>query len=230
MSDEQDMHSRIELAQVAQVLGQRGLAAGSAGNLSIRQDDGWILTTPSGRIKSRLSPKEMVEIALDGSPRDTDAPSASSEVRMHLAIYQRRPDVRAIVHAHPKAATAISLLGRPWPNLCVTAEGAAAFGPVGVVPYIRPGGWPLGEACAKRAAQGASTLILLNHGAVTMAQSLEAALAMMDALEHVCQLWLMARSACGVAPPTLDDEEARALRAAYGYDPTLPLAWFEDLD
>lgn len=216
---------RQEMVELARFMGEHGLVAGSAGNLSVRLEPGWFLTTPSGRIKARLAPQDLVVVDLEGRPRHPHEPKPSSEVRMHLSLYQRDEQLEAIVHAHPKAVTALSLRGEPWPNLCVSAEGAAAFGAVGLVEYVRPGGWELGEACAAVAAYGYKALVLLHHGAVTMGESLEQAMARMQALEHVSALWMMAADGAKAPPATLPEPEARALRALSGFDPELPLAW-----
>ena len=225
MSRADEAALRQEMVELSRFMGEHGLVAGSAGNLSVRLDAGWVLTTPSGRIKARLTPRDLVVVDLEGAPRRVSDPKPSSEVRMHLSLYQRDEQLEAIVHAHPRAVTALSLRGEPWPNLCVSAEGAAAFGAVGVVDYVRPGGWELGQACAKVAAYGYKALVLLHHGAVTMGESLEQAMARMQALEHVSALWMMAAGDALASPAALPEDEARALRALSGFDPTLTLAW-----
>src|SRR5258708_19633287 len=96
------------IVRVARRLDQKGILTSTDGNLSARLDDGGTLITPSGCCKGELEPEKIVRLFRDGSVRHG---RPSSEIALHRMIYDRRPDVRAIVHAHPPYATAYAVAG-----------------------------------------------------------------------------------------------------------------------
>ena len=104
---------RQEVVHVCRRLWERGLIAGGDGNVSVRLGNGRILVTPAGMSKVDVEPGDLVELAPDGTQL-AGARRASTEVRMHLRIYERRPDVRAVVHAHPPTATAFAVAGESF--------------------------------------------------------------------------------------------------------------------
>jgi L-fuculose-phosphate aldolase len=116
---------------------------------------------------------------------------ATTELPMHLAIYRRREDVGAIVHAHPPFATAFAVAGIPL-DRPILAEAVLLLGPVPLVAYAPPSTQELAEAVAGAAA-GASALLLANHGAVALAETLEQAVIRMETLEHLARVSLLAR-------------------------------------
>ena len=210
--------------QAGRVLVAQRLIVGTAGNLSCKLDCERVLCMPSGVAKNNLTAEMFLTLARDGaihaSSRHAEGVRASSESAMHLAIYDAFDGVDdalqscdAIVHAHPVRATALATVGQPL-NLCVTAEGAATLGPVAIIDYVRPGTRALGALCARAVQQGARTLLLRQHGAVTIGTSIEDALWRMSALEHVASIWCEehARGALDLLP----DEEVMALRALAG--------------
>ena len=96
------------IVRVARRLDQKGILTSTDGNLSALLDDGGTLITPSGCCKGELEPEQLVRLFRDGSPRHG---RPSSEIALHRMIYARRPDVRAIIHAHPPYATAYAVAG-----------------------------------------------------------------------------------------------------------------------
>lgn len=201
--------ARQQIVEVGRLLAANGLVAGYAGNLSMRIDSQRVLTTPTGRPKGLLSPSELVLVDVStGEPLANQAARPSSEVKMHVAIYQANPRVDAIVHAHPKVTSAIALQPQS-PNYCITAEGAATLGPIVRIPYLKPGQWPLARACAKGAGYS-QVLVLQHHGAVTTGKTLMDAFALMDSLEHVSQIYLVAMQYNHI--PSLSKKEVHQLR------------------
>lgn len=207
--DERQHTLAQQLAGAGRQLERAGLVAWRAGNLSARHTDGSIVTTPSGARKGSLPPAALVWLNAQGAALHPHAARPSSEIKIHLAIYDACPEARAVVHAHPIQATALGLLPAPL-RLAITAEAAATLGPVARVPYLRPGAQPLADAIG-RAAPRARVILMRQHGAVTWGASLDEALGLMEALEHVASIWL-ATARVMHPPPTLADDEVHALR------------------
>lgn len=198
-----------EIVTVCRRLYDRGLIAGQDGNVSVRLDSGHILVTPSGLSKVDVTTDSLVELTLDGSPV-TLGRSASSEVGMHLCIYRARPDVRAVVHAHPPVATAFGVAGRDFMD-AVLPEVIFHLGSVPLVPFALPGTPALGDAMAPYLAKH-DAFLLASHGATTTGPSLRLAHQRMESLEHAARI-LHAASMIG-SPARLRDEDVAALRRA----------------
>ena len=198
-----------EIVTVCRRLYVRGLIAGQDGNVSVRLDGGHILVTPAGLSKVDVTADSLVELTLDGSPV-TLGRSASSEVGMHLCIYRARPDVRAVVHAHPPVATAFGVAGRDFMD-AVLPEVIFHLGSVPLVPFALPGTPALGDAMAPYLAEH-DAFLLASHGATTVGPSLRLAHQRMESLEHAARI-LHAASMIG-PPARLRDEDVAALRRA----------------
>ncbi|MEI6309377.1 MAG: class II aldolase/adducin family protein [bacterium] len=181
----EDRQIREQIVGTCRALYQRGLNMGYAGNISFRQGDSvWI--TPAARPKHRISPEEVVQVSVTGQPMGSGR--ASSEGKMHYAIYRRRPEVQAIVHAHPPFLSITAVTSIDWPPLLPEME--IVIGPPAIIPYLPPGTDELAERVAM-ALDGALWGILLNHGAVALADSLEGAfdyLEMGESLAHTLVL------------------------------------------
>ena len=198
-----------EIVTVCRRLYERGLIAGQDGNVSVRLDGGHILVTPAGLSKVDVTVDSLVELAPDGSPV-TLGRSASSEVGMHLCIYRARPDVRAVVHAHPPVATAFGVAGRDFMD-AVLPEVIFHLGSVPLVPFALPGTPALGDAMAPYLAEH-DAFLLASHGATTVGPSLRLAHQRMESLEHAARI-LHAASMIG-SPARLRDADVAALKQA----------------
>jgi L-fuculose-phosphate aldolase len=198
-----------EIVAVCCRLYDRGLLAGQDGNVSVRLPGGHILVTPAGLSKVDVTTTGLVELTLEGR-QVTDGLAPSSEVGMHLCIYRARPDVRAVVHAHPPVATAFGATGRDFMD-AVLPEVIFHLGSVPLVPFALPGTSDLGDAMAPYLADH-DAFLLASHGATTVGPSLRLAHQRMENLEHAARI-LHAASALG--PVTrLRDEDVAALRRA----------------
>lgn len=200
---------RRAIVGVCRRLDERGLVAGIDGNVSARLDERTLLVTPSGVTKGRIGADEIVGIDLDGRPRRGERGRPSSEIRMHLAIYRERPDVRAVVHAHPPTATGFALAGEGLvapmlPEIILLA------GSVPLVPYATPGTEALADQLHPYLADH-DAFLLANHGATTVGSTLDAALHRMESLEHAARIILTARLLGNVTELTA--EQAAVLRA-----------------
>ena len=199
---------RDEIVLVCRRLYERGLVAGPDGNVSVRQEDGSILVTPSGLSKVDVTPDDLVVVTLDGRVLEgRHAPS--SELRMHLRIYQRRPDVHAVVHAHPPAATGFAVAGEAF-VAPVLPEVILQLGEVPLVPYATPGSDALADAFEPFLASH-DGFLMANHGATTVAPTLTTALQRMESLEHGARILLAARALGRVNE--LSAADVRSLRA-----------------
>jgi L-fuculose-phosphate aldolase len=194
-----------------------GLVVGTSGNVSVRVGDA-VAISPSGVPYDVCEPDAVCLIDLDGRPLDgTFVPS--SEWRMHTQVYRARPDVGAVVHAHPVATTAVSTLAEEVPPIHYLLAGLG--GRVHVAPYATYGSAELAEhSVAGLADRGA--VVLANHGATTVGTTLAHAHERMMVLDWVCAVWLAARA--GGTPRLLDGAElervAERLRAYGQPDPS----------
>jgi L-fuculose-phosphate aldolase len=182
--------AREAIVLVCRRLYERGLVAGPDGNVSVLRDDGTLLVTPTGLSKVDVTPDDLVVVSLEGRVREGRR-APSSELGMHLRIYQRRPDVRAVVHAHPPAATGFAVAGESF-VASVLPEVILQLGEVPLVPYATPGSDALADAFEPFLAKH-DGFLMANHGATTIAPSLEAAHQRMESLEHAARILLAAR-------------------------------------
>jgi L-fuculose-phosphate aldolase len=156
----------------------------SGGNLSILDPDGSIWITPSRVDKGSLRPDDIVRMKADGS-REGLHP-ASSEFPFHREIYRRRPDIKAIVHAHPGALVAFSIVRR-LPETRVQTHAHALCGKVAYAAYACPGSQELGDKIAQTFSEGADCVMLENHGVVIGGRDLAEAFQRFETLEFVAQ-------------------------------------------
>ena len=202
---------RDSIARHAASLHARGYAHGSSGNLSVRLDDG-ILVTPTGSSLGRLDPARLSKVTADGKLASGDAPS--KEAFLHLAVYARRPSAAAIVHLHCTCAVAVSCLVHDDPRNVLpplTAYHVMRVGDVPLVPYHRPGDRSLADAVGKLAATHKAVL-LANHGPVVAGRSLDDAVDSAEELEETARLLLLV----GARPMSLlTSDQVAAVQAAF---------------
>lgn len=180
---------RGDIVEIGRRLYARGLIGGHEGNLSVRDRDN-LFITPAGVCKGFLTPDMIVRADLGGR-RLEGMRRVSTEVQMHTAIYARRADVTAIVHAHPPTASAFAAAGIPL-DRPLLAEAVAVLGPVPVIPFAMPGTQALAESVG-RAICGAHALLLANHGALAVGDDLEHAWERIETLEQLARVELHAR-------------------------------------
>ncbi len=200
-----ELRLRQEITKVGKRLWQDGLVAHTDGNISARLNSDWALITPSGVNKGALKPYQILKICLrNGEPEGKGKPSV--ETPLHIAIYEVRPNVNAIVHAHPPYATAFAAAGIALTEP-VFPEMIVRFGEIPLVPYATPGTERLAELVAE-AVKDHDAVLLQNHGAITVGRNLEEACGLMEALEWTAKgLWLA--KALGNAIPLMPSEIAR---------------------
>jgi L-fuculose-phosphate aldolase len=197
------------MALCCRQLAARGLMAGQDGNLSVRIAPDRVLVTPSGQIKALVTARDMVAVSASGR-RLRGRHNPTSELDLHLRILRLRPDVNAVVHAHPPTATGFALAGLGFETFALT-ELIFQAGQVPLVPYGMPGTPELADRVEPYLAQH-DALLLANHGAVTMGATLDAAWIRMESLENAARSLLVARMLGRVTE--LDAGAAAALLAS----------------
>ncbi len=201
---------RRALVRAGRELARQGMMAGASGNLSARLSANEVLITPSGVAKGRLRPGDLLVVDLQGNAvRGEGRPS--SETALHLAIYRKFPRAGAVVHAHPVKATALAAAHRPIP-VETLPEALFALGDIPLVPYISPASPALGEAVAA-ALEEADGALLLNHGAVTVGRTVDAARGKMEVLEFLAETAIQTHLLGGAVP--LPQAEVDRLRSIW---------------
>lgn len=183
------LHPSDELVLMMERIYRYKMTTTSGGNLSIRDETGDVWITPTGVDKGSLRRADIVRVRPDGRVEGAHRPS--SELPFHLAIYRVRPDLRAIVHAHPMALVAFSLLGRA-PDTRVLPLSWQIEGRVGFAPYGRPGSEDLGAKIAAEFARGYDSVILENHGVCCAGVDLAAAFQRFETLEFTAKSIIVA--------------------------------------
>ncbi len=183
-----ERQSRREIALFGNMLHQRGYVAAMDGNLSVRLDERRILATPTSMSKGMLRPSDMVIVDLEGRPL-SGRRHVSSEIAMHLLIYQLRPDIRAIVHAHPPTATGFAAAGiaLTQPLVCEVVIG---LGSIPLAKYGTPGTPELSETLEPLISQY-DAILMSNHGVVSYGDTLHHAYMKMETVEHFAQIALV---------------------------------------
>jgi 3-dehydro-4-phosphotetronate decarboxylase len=181
---------RDEIAAFGELLTGQGLAHGSTGNISVRLDDGWLLTPTNSRL-GRLDPARIAK--LDDAGRHIAGDPPSKEAFLHRCVYEMRSDARAIVHLHSTHSVAVSCLagideGDVLPPL--TAYYVMRVGKLPLIPYFPPGDERLAAAVRQVAARQPAVL-LANHGPVVAGTSLDAAVGAIEELEATAKLYLL---------------------------------------
>lgn len=180
---------RRSLVKFGKWLYRLGFTPGCSGNLSSRLGPDTILATPTGCSKYLLKADDMVVVDLEGN-HITGSKKVTSEIGMHLAIYNARPDVHAVVHAHPPIATGFACAGRALDEpLC--AEAIMTLGPVPLAPYATTGTNELRDSLAALI-PGHTAILMANHGAVTFGDTLLDAFLKMETVEHFANICLVA--------------------------------------
>lgn len=192
-------HARREIVEVCRRLYDRGLIAGPDGNVSVRIKEDRILVTPAGLSKVDVRASDLVELQLEHEHEKSSKGKGqeSSEVEVHFAAYAIRPDIRAVVHAHPPVATGFSVAGETVEHPML-AELKYGVGTVPLVPYAQPGSRALAELAAE-SLRSYDVVLLQYHGAVTVGPSLMVAHQRMESLEHAACILLAARQVKGRA-------------------------------
>ncbi|MEO1456158.1 MAG: 3-oxo-tetronate 4-phosphate decarboxylase [Pseudomonadota bacterium] len=183
---------RERIVLLSRSLYERGYSCGSSGDISVMTDAGMIVS-PTNSCMGRLDPERLSLVARDGTPLAGDPPS--KEAVLHLAVYDARPEMTAVVHLHSPYAVAVSCLAELDPEDAlppITPYYVMRVGKLPLVPYFPPGDTALAGA-VQGAARQAHAMLLANHGTVVAGKGLEAAVYAAEELEETAKLYLMLR-------------------------------------
>jgi ribulose-5-phosphate 4-epimerase/fuculose-1-phosphate aldolase len=203
--------TREAICRLGASIFNRGLTPGTSGNISVRVDDGWLMT-PTNASLGDLDPATLSK--LDERGRWVSGDKETKEGSLHLAVYDVRPKAGAIVHLHSTHSVAVSCLADVNPEDVlppITAYYVMKIGTLPLIPYFRPGDKKLAEA-VRVAAHKHQAVLLANHGPVVAGSSLSAAGAAMEELEETARLHLLLQ---GHATRFLTAEQIAELRGAF---------------
>ncbi|MBX9690467.1 MAG: class II aldolase/adducin family protein [Candidatus Obscuribacterales bacterium] len=219
LSQPEELALRQELIEVSRLLYQRGYLSGTEGNLSLRLGDDLLLSTASATSKGRIKASEILLSDLDGNLMPSlyqgSRNKLSTELRLHLTAYKERPDIRAIVHAHPVTAVGFTLAGKSLLNCCLP-EVICNLGSIPTAPYATPST----EALAKSIlpfVKDYDAILLAHHGAITLGEDIWQAFYKMETVETFAKTMLVAETLGGardLAPQEI--KELLAIRSVYG--------------
>ncbi|MEZ4650802.1 MAG: class II aldolase/adducin family protein [Candidatus Eisenbacteria bacterium] len=190
--------------EIGRRLDAKGWVAANDGNLSVREADGTFLVTASGAPKGYLRRNQILRVDADGKLLAGEG-RPSSELDLHLTIYRERPDVSAVVHAHPPVSTAYAVAREPL-DACVLPELVLTLGRIPIAPYATPGTPDLGASVVDPI-RTHDAVLLANHGAVTAGKDLESAYFTMERVEHGARILLYAHLLGRVTPLGTGDVE-----------------------
>jgi ribulose-5-phosphate 4-epimerase/fuculose-1-phosphate aldolase len=185
---------REEICAIGQSIFERGLTAGSSGNMSAKTEEGWLMT-PTGSSLGRLDPAQLSKLGHDGRLVSGDPPTKESF--LHRVMYEERAATGAVVHLHSTHSVAVSCLAEIDPADVlppITAYYVMRVGRLPLVPYFRPGDLALAEAVRGFAGKHHAVL-LANHGPVVAGADLDAAVNAIEELEETAKLYLLLRGA-----------------------------------
>jgi L-fuculose-phosphate aldolase len=201
----------LRIIEVCRNLRRQGFFAGTSGNVSVRLGENEFLITPSGVGKDELLPDQLIRMNLEGQKLEGEL-AASSEYRMHRLIYRRRPEICAVVHAHPPFCTGFAAAAIPL-NSAVLPEAVLILGRVPLVEYGTPSTEEVPEKleCCLGKNQA---FLLANHGALTLGKTVEEAAHRMETLEFLARVTVIARTLGGEKP--LNEEQLKKILAIHG--------------
>jgi L-fuculose-phosphate aldolase len=212
---------RADIVEVGRRLYARGYTASNDGNVSVRLDKDRLLMTPTSVCKGFMSPEMMVITDLEGRKLQGDR-DPSSEMQMHLEVYRRRPDVQAVVHAHPPIATGFAVAGIAL-DRAVLAEVVTTLGSIPIAEYATPSTRELPEA-VRQYVQAHDGMLLANHGALTLGKDLFSAYYKMETIEHFAKISFVARQLGGERLLSREEvDRLQGLRGRYGIAAPAPI-------
>jgi L-fuculose-phosphate aldolase len=185
---------RHSIVEIGRLMYDRKMVIAADGNISVRLDAKHILITPAGFCKGFLSEADVVRLPIITPHHPSGPPlvGASSETPMHVAIYLARPEIGAVVHAHPPYATSFAVSGARLDHELLTESGMLV-GPIGRVPRLKPGSLRLASAVA-RALRRCDACLLGHHGGVTLGRDLLEAYYRLERLEFLAQVSVLSNA------------------------------------
>lgn len=195
---------RKAICEIGALSYQRNFIVGADGNISARLADGTILITPAGAMKGFLQPAQIAHIDMRGEVVD-GGPGASTERGIHIVAYEERPEMKAVVHAHPPHAVAMTIAGIDLQTPFIP-EVVATIGGIPTVPFGTPGTDELGESI-RATLRCSDTVLMTHHGSVTLGANLLDAYKKLDMIEHTARILYLAHSVGRAQPLARENVE-----------------------
>ncbi|MCS7259294.1 MAG: class II aldolase/adducin family protein [Anaerolineae bacterium] len=191
---ERECALREEMVRIGRLMYERGYVVANDGNLSVRMDENRVLCTPSGLCKGMMTPEQMIIVDMEGRKVEHGTAAnrtlmPTSEVFMHLEAYRRRPDIRAVVHAHPPTAVALSIAGVSLAN-CMLPEVIVNLGLVPTTQYATPASLE-NVSAIRELIVGHDGIVLQRHGVLTVGRDLLEAYMRLETIEQVAKITLI---------------------------------------
>lgn len=206
-----ELRLRGEVIEVCRRLHGSGFIAATDGNVSCRLGMEAILITPGSKPKGSLKPVDLLVVDLQGEVIGGGGGKPSSEIRVHLEILRRRPDVGAVVHAHPPLLTALTVAGLPF-MADLLPEVWLSIGPVPTAPYATPSTEELPKSIVGRI-ENHQAVLLERHGSLTLGSSPQEAYLRLEKLEHAAKVQVIAHLLGGSLPAPLSGAALAGLNA-----------------
>jgi L-fuculose-phosphate aldolase len=201
---------RKTIADIGRRLAERGMVAGTEGNISVRLDDDRIMVTPSGLPKGRLEPDDMVIVDENGKKLQGRC-EATSELPMHLFVYRSRPEIAACVHSHPPYATAFGVAGITLADN-ILPEIVVGVGGIPLTDYAPPGTESVPKSL-EPFIETSSAFLLRNHGLLTIGRDVEEAYLRHETVEHYAHIVFLAMQLGSInSIPTEDFQRLEKMR------------------
>ena len=189
-SNTKNIHEhKHDIVQIGKMMYERRFIIAGDGNISVRIADDTILATPTALCKGMLSPDQIVKLDQAGNVLEGEY-QPSSEIKMHLAAYNTRPDINAVIHAHPPISTGFAVAGIPLDQLTL-AEMVVNFGAIPLAPYHSPSTAELAEAVAEKV-QCYDAVLMANHGVMTIGPDAYTAYHRLEMVEQFATISLVA--------------------------------------
>ena len=192
-----DEEAKQLIVEIGRRMYQKNFVAANDGNISCKVDEETLWTTPTGVSKGFMSEAELVKMRLDGTILQQGERAPSSEVKMHLRIYQEREDAAAVCHAHPPVSTAFAIAGMAL-NQAIYPEALVNLGVVPCVHYEPPGSQGIPDSIAPYV-RDYNAVLLANHGSVAWGTSLMEAWYRLEAMEHYAKIIMYTQNIIGKA-------------------------------
>ena len=197
-----------EICEIGRRIYNRNMVAANDGNISVKLSDNEFLCTPTGVSKGFMTPEYICKVDAKGNVLQANGKfKPSSEIKMHMRVYEKRPDVNAVVHAHPTYATSFAIAGIPLTQP-IMPEAVIALGCVPIAEYGTPSTEEIPDAVSKYL-QHYDAVLLANHGALSFSDSLLSAYHKMESLEFYAQLLYQSKVLGG--PKQLTDAQVQRL-------------------
>src|SRR5579862_5690413 len=218
---------REDIVEIGRLVYQKGWVAANDGNITIRMGLDRILATPTGVSKGMMKPEDLIVIDMQGN-KISGRKERTSEIAMHMTIYQMRPDIKSVLHAHPPVATGFATAGRPL-NLALLPEVIIGLGCVPLADYGLPGTPALTEPLVPYIPKY-DAIMMGNHGAVSYGEDVYKAFFRMETVEHFARISLVAELLGGptVLPKAevdklFDSRTRYGVKARAGVEPGCPV-------